>query len=102
MITTLGPNNNPQDYLVRVANGSSLKMMPITKLPDIKNYVLLETCERRRYSKTTKTYTPVGVRGTLSRKHDEVTQEIRVFTARNLEELFKKIEDFILNKKKEA
>jgi hypothetical protein len=79
-----------QNYLVRV-QGTDLVFAPITSAPHIRNFYLLETCEKYKYSKAEGKFIPSSAQGTLFLKKGETKQKLEGFRAATLTKLLEKI-----------
>ena len=77
-------------YLVRVQN-SDVVFVPINKIPNTRNYFLLEVCEVYAYSEKEGRFQHKGVTGILSIKHGENQQKMEGFKSCSTQRLLERV-----------
>ncbi len=77
-------------FLVRVL-GRDINFVPIKSEPQIKNYILVTTCEEYKFDEEVGKFVQAGASGILYMKKGEHSQRLAGFKAKDLEHLMDKI-----------
>lgn len=89
-VATLANQSSIQNYLVRNKD-TNIIFVPIKSVPRVKNFFLLETCVKYKFSEEHKKFIPYRATAILFLKKGENTQKLQAFTAGSFEKLMEKV-----------
>jgi hypothetical protein len=87
------PDTN-RSYLIR-AESSNIVFTPINKAPNTRNFYLLETKEKFKFSEEEQKFVTAGVIGILYLKKGEIKQKLRGFRTPTLAHMLERVRSTI-------